>query len=527
MKGVNESEADHSISRLNQNAEAEFPSLPSVPRSSILVLVAMLLLFLLLRGPVMFRELPGQDEEYFAVPGMTILEEGLPRIPYLPSRDRDSAFYRADEVMFALPPLHFYLQAVVYGVFEPNTGFARFTSTLSGFASIVILYLIGRRWFGCEKAALIGAGLFTSSRVIYFPCVSARPDMMFGFWGLSTLWMMTRWHQERRLKDLILAGGCVGAGFLTHPAALIYAVQSGCWCLLMRGSAKDRIFRASILTLVSLVVFSLWLLLIVQAPDLFWTQFGNNVLNRGGSGLLSRMIMPMEAIPYQGILLLELMQSLQLIIVLLALGSATFLAMWKRSHEYRLWLIVTWGGIYWHLVFQGTHPTKGYWCYTAAPIFLILGELLSRLWPNGGFNRRPQQWRARVIVALVFAGFLPGSGLRTLASHLREWNNPVYDAHQFTEQLIAEYPSGQRYIVDRAYVFAFYRAGREPLLASRNPFYYDVTSEEYDYLIGGPEIAKGDIPSTMNAELMKSRGDCDQPGACCVRVYVPSQDSSQ
>ncbi|MBD3676504.1 MAG: glycosyltransferase family 39 protein [Planctomycetaceae bacterium] len=483
----------------------------------------MLLSFLLLRGPVMFRELPGQDEDFFAVPGMTILESGVPRIPYLPSRDEESAFYRADEMLFALPPLHFYLEAIVYCVFEPSTGFARLTSTLAGLGAIVLLYLIGRRWFGEERGALLGAGFYACSRALYFPCLSARPDMLFGFWGLATLWCMTRWHQERRTRDLVYAGLCIGGGFLTHPAAIIYAFQAGCWCLLAGGALRQRITRASILTLVTVLVSSLWLILIVRAPELFWSQFGNNVLNRGGSGLVSRMLMPLPAIQYQGKLLLEMLESFQLFLVAAALVLVTFCSFRRSTRHFRPWIFVIWGGIYWHLVFQGTHPTKGYWCFTAAPVFLMLGGLLSRIWQDREANGTRRPWDARIVVTLVFVCFLPGSGLRSLAVHLREWNNPVYDAGQFTEELIAKYPKGKRYLVDRSYVFAFYRAGREPLLASWEPFYFDATDEPFDYLIGGPSLSQEQLPLTLDARLQEIWGDCGQPGACCARVYVPDR----
>lgn len=498
-------------------AESPLP----VPTSSRIIVALILLSFVLLRGPVMFRQLPSQDEDFFAVPGMTILENGLPRIPYLPSRNPDSAFYRADEILFALPPMQFYLQAIVYRTFEPNTGYARFTSMLAGLASIVLLYLIGRRWFGDERAALLGAGLYACSRVVYFPCLSARPDMLFGFWGLSTLFSMTRWHQDRRLKDLIGAGCCIGGGFFTHPAALIYAVQAGCWCLLAHGTFTQRIRRASILTITSILVGSLWLILILQAPDLFWAQFGNNVLNRGGAGLVSRMVMPVEAVMYQGALLIELLQSLQLSLIVVTLVLGTFFAFSKQQRKFRPWIFVIWGGIYWHLVFQGTHPTKGYWCYTAAPIFLILGGLLSYLFSRKEPVRGLRVWLARAVVGLVFLCFVPGSGLRTLALHLREWDNPAYHAGRFTEELIAKFPPGKRYVVDRSYVFAFYRAGREPLLASRDPFYYDVVGENYDYLIGGPALSSEGLPSAMRARFWESLGECHQPGACCARVYIP------
>ncbi|MFG0334991.1 MAG: hypothetical protein ACF8TS_16665, partial [Maioricimonas sp. JB049] len=51
-------------------------------RRPTILLGALIVLVVLLRLPLMHRQLPGQDEDCFAVPGWTIVQEGLPRIPY-------------------------------------------------------------------------------------------------------------------------------------------------------------------------------------------------------------------------------------------------------------------------------------------------------------------------------------------------------------------------------------------------------------------------------------------------------------
>jgi len=58
--------------------------------------------FLVLRVPLMSRQQGATDEAFFAVPGRTILQEGIPRIAYLPVRDKASVFYQADKVLFCL-----------------------------------------------------------------------------------------------------------------------------------------------------------------------------------------------------------------------------------------------------------------------------------------------------------------------------------------------------------------------------------------------------------------------------------------
>lgn len=478
-----------------------------------------MLLFLLLRGPAMFRQLPTQDEYFFSVAGLTVLEDGVPRIPYMPVRDTESGFDRADEILLLLPPLFFYLEAGVYKVFEASTGFARLTSTLSGFAACWFLYLIGRRWWQNETAALVGAGLFLFSRLVYFPAMTARPDMLFGCWGLAALWSMDRWFEHQQKKQLIASGAFVGLGFLTHPAALIYALLLGFWTLLVGRSVRERIKHAALLTIVTVLVSSFWLLLIVRAPDVFTTQFGNNVLHRTGPGFLSRVVMPWESLKFQSLLYLEHAGIWQTVLTFGSLFAATWLAIRRADHRLLKPVLLTWSGVYLHVICQGIHPTKGYWCYTAAPMFLMAGYLIvslgKRIATRGYFRRSI----VPLLTASVAACLIPGGGFRTFIVHLKEWNNVNYNAPRFTAVLLEQLPQTGRYVVDPAYSFAFYRSGRDTLLAIRNPFYIDVSDYDYDYLIAGPYSIRDAIPQALEANYERTIGNPDDPFACFAKVY--------
>ncbi|MBI3469410.1 MAG: hypothetical protein HY000_40935 [Planctomycetes bacterium] len=70
-------------------------------------LAILALVFLAWRGPLMYRQCPGQDEDFYGVPGMMILRTGLPQIPYIPSRDPKSIYYKVDVCLYTLPPLGF------------------------------------------------------------------------------------------------------------------------------------------------------------------------------------------------------------------------------------------------------------------------------------------------------------------------------------------------------------------------------------------------------------------------------------
>src|SRR3954462_15977597 len=96
--------------------------------------LALAALFLAWHVPLMYRTEAGQDEDWYAVPGITILRTGLPQIPYMPSRDPGSACYKAEVILYALPPLGFYLQALARLVLGLGLGPARMTSAVAGLA---------------------------------------------------------------------------------------------------------------------------------------------------------------------------------------------------------------------------------------------------------------------------------------------------------------------------------------------------------------------------------------------------------
>ena len=101
-----------------------------------------ILLFLIWRVPLVMREAGGQDEEWFAIPGSTIWQEGIPRVPFVPQRNRESAFYNVDKALFALPPLFYYASAPLYAVLPPTYSTTRLVSITAGVGAIILIFLL-------------------------------------------------------------------------------------------------------------------------------------------------------------------------------------------------------------------------------------------------------------------------------------------------------------------------------------------------------------------------------------------------
>lgn len=490
------------------------------PRRSWLALSLIVTAFWLLRGPILYRQMPAQDEDYFAVPGYTILRDGIPRIPYVPSRDRGSVFYGADRQLMALPPLSFYWQAGVYAVCGPSTASARLASALAGTASIVLVYLLGRSWLREESAAVWGAGLYAFSRVLYFPSLTSRPDALCGLWGLAALWTASRWWESGRRCWLTASGACLGLGLLTHPFAVVYALQIGVWSLCRRSSLGGRLLQGTILAAAALGLFSLWLPLIARDPDLFWTQFGNNVLHRSGPGLLSRAVAPLTSFQAQAPLFLEHVGPFQIVLLLGGAAAALSGAVSFREGWRPTVLTLTVGGLYLHVVCQGEHPTKNYWVYTLAPLYLWAGAALVRWGQSGCRPLRLGRWGPAGALASAAALLAPGAGLRTVAAHVQHWHDVSYSAPRFTQELLRLVPSDGRQAVDPAYIFDFYRAGRDVVLASNLPLYFDVSAERYDLLVAGPLSLRDGVPAALDALFEQAVGDKHDPFACYAEIYV-------
>ena len=497
------------------------PTDGSAARRHLWVLLLLIGAFFVLRSPVMFRQLPGADEDFFAVPGWTILNDGVPRIPYLPARNGDSAFYKADEILFALPPLYFYVQALFYSVLGTATGVARLASATACAGGVCVLYCLARRLTNSPRAAIWAAGLYLFSRAVYFPSVNGRPDSLCSLMGLLCLLQVCRYRDSQHLRDAVLAGLFGGMGMLTHPFAAVFCLQAGVWLIAGSRSWKRRVTAAGTFVLVALSAYALWLPLILLEPEIFWVQFSNNVLDRAGPGLVSRLLLPVESFTVQFRLYVEHLGPLQASLLAGASLYVGLRAIRQRPSRYGTiaWLALS--ALYLHVASQGTHPAKGYWVYTAGLQFVCLGLVVCEAQQ---FLQQSLSPRALKVVAslgvLALCGmFVPGSGVRTAIAHVRHWKDPNYNADVFTQQLMARFSKEQKLIVDPGYVYEFHKAGYDVLLALNFRFFFDVSGRDYDYMIGGPYSITGGVPEDLGAVPMERVGNFEDVFGCRAVLY--------
>lgn len=501
-------------------------------RTAVIGLGTIALLFCALRVPVMYRQPGGYDEDFYSVPGLTILDDGFPRLPHVPARNPESAFYKSEQVLYSEPPLFFYLQALFYRFLPPVYGTARLASGLAGLLLLACVYRLARLAGAGAVAALAATGLFSFSRWFYFPATCARPDVLCGLWGFLAFLVVLRWRRAPRVSTLALAGILLGLGGLTHFFAIIYAVQLAV-VVAWASRGWGRLLNPCVLAACAMAVFSVWLPMIALAPEAFRVQIANQFSEPSGRPLWQRLLLPWEALSYQ----LPMMWG--------HIGAGQWLApggavVWSLLSDgarpepvLRLagWLAATSIGLICILV-GNHHPVIGYWVYPAGLMFVCLacglqrftetiGARVSRLSPAAPGAASTPVGRIAVAAAVLGVAFLPGSGLRACYVYLRHWHDLHYDAPRFARKLLDETPAEAVCAVDAPFLLDFVAAGRPTLLASVYPPYFRVDQFEYDRLILSRHALDESLARKLGAVLLRTEGNAADRFACYVEVYAP------
>lgn len=478
------------------------------------------LAFLLWRMPSMWREPGWQDEECYAIPGLTILQTGVPQLPPIPSRNPRSVFYRADEVVFLEPPLSFYVQAAFYAVLPKVHGTARLASALAG---VCLIFLTG--WLAVRRgvrpsAVLWGMGLLLMSRWFYFGAITARPDVLCSACGAAALLFVDFWTRTSRRRWLIAAGVAVGCGGLMHPFALAYAVQVAVWtALAARG--RERIVAPLTVGLVAVLVASSWLILIIPHPETFETQFRNQFVHDRGGPVIPRLLWPWESLLFHARFLWPHLGPWQFLLAMVGAAAGLVLGRIDRDRDLMTlgWLAASAGFLIAVLV-GPHHPVFGYFTYFAALAFVGVGCVIDRILRRVAGMTRRGPIIAAVLGLCAVLSFLPGSRIRMQLAYLRNWNAVEFNAPRFAQDLLARLPADATYVVDEEFVLDFFVAGRHTIaqraIAEKA---LPPPAVEYDYRIASRSTDRYFKEMKWDDEWLWSVGAPDDPYACFAHVF--------
>jgi hypothetical protein len=484
-----------------------------------LVLLGAAIAFILMRLPMMYRVPADEDENCYGAPGLTVLESGVPRLPHVPARNLDSVYYKADQALFAEPPLSFYWQAAFYAVFPKTLGTARLSSAVAGALLLWCVFRLAVRSGVSEMSAALACAALSLSRWFFFPAVRARPEIVCVLFGMLAVSMTWVWCESRRRRDLVLTGFLIGSGGLAHPAALVYAVQIAFWiALISRGS--QRIIAPLVVGATAILTAGLWFPLIVVYPDAFKVQFHNQFLGSSNSSPFKNLIWPWESFAYHGESLLWYLGNLQCGLVAVAILAA-LVATGRRPSPFRTvaWLSLS-GFLLTAIIVGPHHRVYGYFLYPAALSFVLIGRGIDAVvsWGVGrGISSVASQWGVAAVLTVLL---LPGSGLRMLAISYKHWNDVNYNTPAFCAALMESLPPDAAVIVDEPFVIEFIAQGRNVLLAQTAPFYFRAQDFPCDFLVlGRPSANREKLLQHFPVELVKTFGDRDDPFACFAEIY--------
>jgi hypothetical protein len=500
-------------------------------------------IFCSLRLPMVLFSSGQMDEQWFAVPGYTVWKEGIPRIPFCPTRNRANFFENADRCLFALPPGLHYVQAPFFGIFPAGYATARLPSFIGGILGLVILGLLTRNILGFGFVWGMGLILMAMSRPMMFTGITARPDMLCCVCCWGAIACMWRWagrdlSEENGIGwELIAAGVLGGLGLLFHPFAVVGCSQCVLWGTAQRGGWKVRLLRGLAIALPAAAMLCLWLPLIAMFPREFESQFTSNVLERSGPGLLSRLIWPWESLLHHARYQWEYNQPIQFVFLSVG-GLLGLVSLWFSREVYhevfrfrwRIAILVI-SSVYLTATVAGIHPTKGYWVYAIGwlyPVALLGWSLAGRGavrilgYRHEGSPSVGLRWGGGL---LLIALMIPGSGMRTLLGYARDKDGSRTHAARFAAQMLRDIPSDARCIADVHFVFDVWLSGRQTLLCQPRTRFWGETYPEFDFLIVGQEGVDMGAPADYRAHLWRTFGEPSTPADCYVKIYTPSKDS--
>ncbi|QDV69462.1 hypothetical protein Poly24_31780 [Rosistilla carotiformis] len=495
------------------------------------------LLFVVLRLPALIHMPGGQDEHWFAVPGYTVWKEGIPRIPYVPTQNRDTFFKDADRCLFTLPPALFYLQAPFFAIFPAGYPTARIPLFLAALATIPLTFGLCKRLGTSDAAALLAATLMAIGRPLMFTGLVVRPDLLCAVCGWLCILMLTRFFADGRLSQLSISGLFCGLGALFHPFALVFAIQVGFAIVAMRSSIIDKAKQSLVFGLSTGATLLLWTPLIAMYPQEFENQFFANVVDRAGPGIGSRMLFPWDSLRHHAVLLFEFAGVWQCLLLASALVAGSVVILTTQPRRFAVpYLGLCWSSVYLTAVVAGIHPTKGYWVY---PVFWIMGALaLTVDWFAGtvhgdrnsqaaGDREVPGRKRRRIVYwisAVLLIGIsLPGAGLTSSYRYVRYWGDPKYHAPTFIAQVLDDLPKEGLFLADLSYVFDVYLSGRETLLCQEREFYWGDQTIDYAVILLAWEGLDANWSEQYDAVLEKTYGTRERPQNCFVEVYRPQE----
>jgi 4-amino-4-deoxy-L-arabinose transferase-like glycosyltransferase len=235
---------------------------------------------LLLRGYQLNKEKINKwDECYHALVAKNLAKHpATPTLFDTPALVTDEDEWTASHLWLSKPPIPLWTMSTSISIFGTNTFAIRFPSLLVGILSVLLTFLLARRFFD-EKVALIaaflhaingllievGAGQVSSDHVETFFIFFVQAGIYFSILSIQ---------KDKAIRYLILAGVFTGFAFLSKwfPAVLVWPVWLAAFIFSGKFEWKKLFLHALMLGGVSFLVALPWILRV--------NSFGDDILMR-------------------------------------------------------------------------------------------------------------------------------------------------------------------------------------------------------------------------------------------------------
>lgn len=174
-----------------------------------------------------------------------------------------------------LGPLYYYMMAVSMGVFWLNPVAAAGMNAIFGIATVVMIYYLGKHWFG-SHAGLLAAYLYAISPVTIAASRSSWNPNPAPFFALVSIFSLYKLHRTGNFFYLTLTGLSIGAALQMHYlAAILIPIVVILWFyeIVFRKSNQLQIGKMLSGTLLGIISF-----IFVMSP-LVWFDLRHNFLN--------------------------------------------------------------------------------------------------------------------------------------------------------------------------------------------------------------------------------------------------------
>jgi 4-amino-4-deoxy-L-arabinose transferase-like glycosyltransferase len=383
---------------------------------STFVFCGVLALYLCISFATATTALPTSDEALFAIPAYYLVTEGRMINPVVEPTRPD--YYGMDRYQFFMPPASFLEIALTIKMVGFSLLAMRLPAILWGLAAVIATRRIVVVATGNAAVAVAAAAVVAIDSSFLVAASNARPDMACFAAGLCGLAVYFSLRCRSLAWALGISNSLVVLGGLSHPNGIVAALVLFA-VIIWLDRARLSIGLLAVAASPYVVGALAWGLYIAQAPEVFRSQFLNNLTHVAGSKpLLGHPWLSFLAevrqryAPIYGLLPPYTMKSFILalpLVIYLAAGAAMFVSFARQSRTMRLLLVIA--GAYLVFITFITPQKRPYYLIDTVPwLAMITGVALYHIWAMRG------RWR---IVALGLAGVLLTANLVREAAWIR------------------------------------------------------------------------------------------------------------